>query len=171
MLIERGENMTPVEKAVLEGLDRGIQSELAAYVFYKKALAVCSNDRVKSILTWLADEERTHYRVLEREYDSLVRSEKWVSYNDIMREAGLPDLDEKMQEVHEDFLKEVDENITPKRILEIGLMLEERACALYQGLAHATEDPAGKETYEFLGRFEQGHVDRIREVMKELGYM
>ena len=98
--------MTPVEKAALEGLDKGIQAELAAYVFYKKALPVTSDERVKSLLMWLADEERMHYRVLEREYDSLVRSEKWVSYNDIMREAGLPDLDERMQEVHEESLKE-----------------------------------------------------------------
>ncbi len=162
--------MTPVEKAVLAGLDRGIQAELAAYVFYKKALAVTDNDKVKAILAWLADEERMHYRVLEREYDSLVRSEKWVTYNDIMRQSGLPDLDEKMQEVHEDFLDEVDENISSKRILEIGLMLEKRAAALYAGLADATEDPAGKETYKFLVKFEEGHVAKIESVMKELGF-
>ncbi len=162
--------MTPVEKAALKGLDKGIQSELAAYVFYKKALVVTANEKVKSLLVWLADEERMHYRVLEREYDSLVRSEKWVTYNDIMREAGLPDLDERMQEVHEDFLKEIDGNITPERILKIGLMLEERACALYEGLAYSTEDPAGKETYEFLSRFERGHVNKIKTLMQELGY-
>jgi rubrerythrin len=162
--------MTPVEKSVLAGLDRGIQAELAAYVFYKKALVVSDNDRVKSLLTFLADEERMHYRVLEREYDSLVRSEKWVTYNDIMRQSGLPDLDERMQEVHEDFLEEVDESITPKRILEIALSLETRARDLYAGLADTIDDPAGKETYQFLSKFEQGHVDKISTLMKELGY-
>ncbi|MCK4657709.1 MAG: ferritin family protein [candidate division Zixibacteria bacterium] len=162
--------MTPVEKATLAGLSKGIQAELAAYVFYKRALAVCIDDKVKLLLSWLAEEERTHYFALEQQYDSLVRSEMWVTVNDALRQGGLPDIDWEMQEIHEDFLEEVDEKITPKRILEIGLTLEKRACALYAGLADVTDDPAGKETYQFLSRFEQGHVTKIESAMKELGY-
>jgi rubrerythrin len=162
--------MTPVEKAVLAGLSKGIQAELAAYVFYKKALSVCIDDKVKLLLNWLAEEERLHYFTLERQYDILVRSEMWVTINDVMRQGNLPDIDWEMQEIHEDFIEEVDENITPMRILEIGLALEKRACALYAGLADVTDDPAGKETYQFLSRFEQSHVDKIESAMKELGY-
>jgi rubrerythrin len=162
--------MTPVEKAVLAGLSKGIQAELAAYVFYKKASAVCTDDEVKLLLNWLAEEERTHYFGLERQYDSLVRSEMWVTVNDAMRQSGLPDIEWKMQGIHEDFIEVVDEKITPKRILEIGLTLEKRACALYAGLADVTDDPAGKETYQFLSRFEQGHVRKIESIMEELGY-
>gem|GEM_PF-307061 len=162
--------MTPVEKAVLAGLSKGIQAELATYVFYKKALEVCIDDKVKLLLNWLADEERTHYFALERQYDNLVRSEMWVTMNDAMRQSGLPDIDWRTQDIHEDFLEEVDEKITSKRILEIGLELEKRAQALYAGLADETDDPAGKETYQFLARFEQGHVNKIESAMKELGY-
>jgi len=161
--------MTPVEKAVIEGINKGIQAELASYVFYRKALDVTKDDRIKEILEWLAGEEKQHYKLLETQHDSLIRSEKWVTYNDIMRSEDLPNIDEHMEEVHDAYLDEVDENITPKRILEIGLALEERARDLYADLAEKMEDPKGKETYEYLVRFETGHVAKIQKLMKDMG--
>jgi rubrerythrin len=42
--------MSPVAKSVLEGLNKGIQAELAAYVFYRKAMDVAKDEKVKEIL-------------------------------------------------------------------------------------------------------------------------
>ncbi len=162
--------MTPVEKSVLEGLSKGIQAELAAYVFYRKAMDVTNDKKVKEILAWLAEEEKQHYKLIEHQYDSLVRSERWVSYNDIMRREDLPDLDEKMEEVHDKYIDEVDENMTPKRILEIGLLLEQRARDLYAELEKKVDDPEGKETYQYLVRFETGHIAKIEAMMKAMGF-
>jgi rubrerythrin len=163
--------MSPVAKSVLEGLNKGIQAELAAYVFYRKAMDVAKDEKVKEILGWLAGEEKEHYRLIERQYDSLVRSEMWVSYNDIMRSEDLPDLDEKMESVHDEYIDEVDENMTPKRMLEIGLSLEKRACDLYTELEQKVDDPKGKETYQYLIRFETGHIAKIQAMMKEMGFV
>jgi rubrerythrin len=160
--------MSPVEKSVLDGLNRGIQAELAAYVFYKKALALTKDARVKDVLSWLAGEERDHYALLERQYDSLVRSEIWVAYSDIMRKEGLPDLDEKMESVHDQFVNEIDKDTMPKRMLEIALALETRAKNLYTELEQKVTDPKGKDTYRYLVRFETGHIAKIQTVMKEM---
>jgi len=161
--------MSPIEKSVLDGLTRGIQAELSAYVFYKKSLNHTKDAKVKEILSWLAGEEKDHYRMLEGQYDSLVRSEMWVAYNDIMLKEGLPDIDEKTEDIHDELIDEVDENITPKRILEIGLILEKRARDLYTELGNQIQDAKGKETYQYLVRFESGHIVKIQGLMKDLG--
>ncbi|MCP4633594.1 MAG: ferritin family protein [candidate division Zixibacteria bacterium] len=159
--------MSPVEKSVLEALSKGIQAELAAYVFYKKGMGVTNSDRLREILGQLAGEEKKHYKALEGQYDNLVRSEMWISYNDVMKQEGLPDIDEKMESVHEDLSDKIDEHSTPLEILEIALFLEKRARDLYTELAEKTTDPSGKETYGYLVKFETGHVKKIEALMKE----
>lgn len=154
-------------KATLEGLSKGIQAELSAYVFYKKAMEVTKNDKLRDLLAILAAEEKVHYRILEGQYDSLVRSEMWVTYNDILNREGLPDIDERMADVHLKLLEELTETASPMRILEIALRLEEQARDLYADLGQKTDDPNGKETYEYLVKFENTHVKKIQTMMKE----
>ncbi|MBD3381526.1 MAG: hypothetical protein GF404_04940 [candidate division Zixibacteria bacterium] len=160
--------MAAVSQAVLDGLNQGIQAELASYVFYKKSMDVTDRDDLKDLLAQLASEEKSHYKILERQYDSLVRSEMWVTYNDTMKEPGLPNLDEKMEDVHEDFIDEISSQITPKRILDIALSLEIRARDLYAGLAKQIDDPSGKETMEYLSKFEDTHVRKIKKLQEEV---
>jgi rubrerythrin len=161
--------MAPVSQTVLDGLNTGIQAELAAYVFYRKAMTFLRDESLIELLGSLAAEEKDHYRVLEKTYDNLVRSEMWVAYNDIMLKPGLPDLDEKMEEVHTDFIDEIGEETIPMRVLEIALSLEQRARDLYAGLADRVDDPKGKEMFTFLSNFEKGHAIRIQKMMANLG--
>jgi rubrerythrin len=159
--------MSPVEKAVLDGLNKGIQAELAAYVFYKKCLKITKNNRIQDILTKLASDEKDHYRILEGQYDNLVRSEMWVTYNDILRKPGLPNIDEKTEDVHEILIEKVNSKSTPLEMLEIALQLEQRARDLYSDLAEKTIDPKGKDTYSYLSKFESGHVAKVKKMMEE----
>jgi rubrerythrin len=159
--------MSPVEKSVLEGLNKGIQAELAAYVFYKKGLKITKNDKLREILSKLAYDEKDHYRILEGQYDSLVRSEMWNTYTDILRREGLPNIDEKLDEVQDTLISKINDSSTPGQILEIALKLEERARDLYIDLAKIVTDPKGKDTYEYLAKFETGHVNKIKKLMEE----
>lgn len=159
--------MSPVEKAILDGLTRGIQAEIAAYVFYKKCMEITKDDRLKNILAQLATEEKDHYRILEGQYDSLVRSEMWVTYNSVLKKKGLPDIDEKMEKVHDEYINKITEASKPMEILKTALDLEERTHDLYTKLASKTNDPNGKETYEYLAKFENGHAIKIKKMMGE----
>jgi rubrerythrin len=159
--------MTPVEKIVLDGLSKGIQAELAAYVFYKKSLEFTHDAKLRETLEYLAGQEKDHFLILEGQYDSLVRSEMWNTVTDVMRREGLPNIEEQTEKVHDDLIEEVSESTTPMRILEIALILEERAYNLYSDLAKKVEDPKGKETYEYLSNFEMGHVKKIKLIMED----
>lgn len=160
--------MAAVSQAVLDGLSTGIQAELAAYVFYTKGLKITKDDRLKDLLGKLAAEEKDHYKILERQYDNLVRSEMWVAYNDIMLQPGLPEMDEKMEDVHNEHIDEISDQTPPMRILEIALMLEERARDFYAGMADKVDDPKGKNMFSYLSKFENGHVTKIQKLMNEL---
>lgn len=159
--------MPPAPKATLEGLSKGIQAELSAYVFYKKGMELTKSDKLKDLLAILAAEEKVHYRILEGQYDSLVRSEMWNTYTDVLNRPGLPEIDERMAEVHHQMLDEISGTTPPVRILEMALMLEEQARDLYSDLAGKTEDPKGKETYNYLVKFENTHVTKIKTLIKE----
>ncbi len=158
--------MSPVEKAVLDGLNMGIEQELAAYVFYKKGMELTDDEKISELLGKLALEEKDHFRILEGQYDSLVRSEMWNTINDVMRREGLPDIDEKMADVHHELIDEVNESTTPLRILEIALILEKQARDIYTDLAAKVEDPKGKDMYKYLSKFENGHVIKIKKMME-----
>jgi rubrerythrin len=159
--------MSPVEKLILDGLNKGIQAELAAYVFYKKGLKIAKDSKLREILSKLAYDEKDHYRILEGQYDSLVRSEMWNTYSDVLRREGLPNIDEKIDDVQEILINKINDSSTPFQILEIALKLEERARDLYISLANMTVDQKGKDTYEYLAKFETGHVNKVKKMMEE----
>ena len=158
--------MTPVHPDTLAALTAGIQSEVASYVFYLEASKKTDGD-LKDTLEHLALEEKEHFQILERQYDSLVRSEKWISIADILKKEGLPEIGEEMTRKHQALLDEValaDSNLA---ILDIALRLEEEANQLFTSAAEKTESPEGKEMFQQLARFEQGHMNKINELRKK----
>lgn len=158
--------MTLSEKTVLDGLSKGIQAELSSYVFYKKSLEIVKDDKVRDMLKRLASDEKEHYKILEGQYDSLVRTEMWNTISDVLRQEGLPDIEENMEKVHDELIEEISSVTTPSRILEIAYILEERARNIYADLLRKVDDPRGKKTYEYLMKFETGHMNKVKSMMK-----
>ncbi len=152
----------------LDILSGGINSELAAYVFYKKAAEKVGNDKYVEAFKKLAGEEKDHYWTLEAEYDSLVRSEKWNTYSDLMRKTGLPDMPEEMSETHRKRIDMLDTISEIDKILEIALELEQDAYDYYSSQIEKLDDPVAREMLDYLSKFELGHVNLIRKWIKEL---
>jgi len=155
-----------VHPDTLAALTAGIQSEVASYVFYLEASKKTDSD-LKATLQHLAREEKEHFQVLERQYDSLVRSEKWISAADILKQEGLPEISEEMTRRHQALLDEVAKADSNLAILDIALRLEEEACDLFTSALDQVESPEGKEMFQRLARFEQGHVNKITELKKK----
>ena len=161
--------MTPVEQEVLMALTSGIQSEVASYVFYLEAAQKSAADSVKGVLEKLAYEEKDHYHILERQYDSLVRSEKWISTSDILKQEGLPEINEAMSAEHQGLIDEVAATDSLEQILTIAYRLEEEAYTLFAGAVDKVKSDEGKKIFQQLAKFEQGHMDLIAEMQKKLG--
>jgi hypothetical protein len=113
-------------------------------------------------------EEKDHYWTLEGEYDSLVRSEKWITYNDILRKNDLPEMPEEMTETHKKRLETLDLLNDEISILRMAVELEEEARDLYRSQVDAVDDPTAREMYSFLAKVEQGHVNVINSWIGKL---
>lgn len=159
--------MTPVNQETLQALTSGIQAEVASYVFYREALKKQQAVEIKTILEELALEEKRHFHLLERQYDSLVRSEKWISTADIMKQEGLPDVPEDMSQTHRELIAEVARTNSLKEILGIALRLEEQARDIYVKALTFVQSDDGKKMFERLVSFEEGHVRKVRGMLEK----
>ena len=157
--------MTPAPKEVLEALTTGIQNEVASYVFYVTAAKRDIAAEFKEILERLAREEREHFQILERQYDSLVRSEKWISTADILKQKGLPEIGEDMSSQHKELLNQIAAADSMQSLLETALRLEEDAADLYANAAAKADSPEGKNMFQRLVKFEEGHQRTIKEML------
>jgi len=160
--------MPEAQKEILEALTAGIQSEVASYVFYIEAMKKNESAKIKSVLEKLALDEKEHFHILERRYDSYVRSEKWNTTADVLRQPGLPEVSEKMNETHRELIKEVARSKSLTTILDIAFRLEKEANELFDDAAKKADSKEARTMFEQLARFEEGHMNLIDGMRAEL---
>jgi len=160
--------MTPVNPKVLESLSWGVSAEVKAYVFYKEAAKAVKSEELKKTMLELAAEEKKHYQVLERQHHLLIKSEQWVTYNDILKQEGLPDIDEEMAGKHKAVIDQARNAESEREILDIAYELERKANEVYSMAAERATDPEEKKTFEFLAKFEKGHMQLIKKMIDAL---
>jgi rubrerythrin len=160
--------MAPVNPKVLESLNIGISSEIKSYVFYMEAAKSIHAAGLEETLLKLAGEEKEHYKILERQHHSLITSEQWVSYNDILKQTGLPEINEEMAETHKALIDSARSAKDKRGILEIALGLEKEAFDLFSKAADEATDDEEMKTFQFLAKFEMGHINLITGMIKSL---
>jgi len=152
----------------LKYLNLGIQSEIAAYVFYLRASKMIADEKLRTILDSLALDEKHHFLVLEEEYDRHVRSEMWAPYKDILVRDGLPEIDELIQDTHKELLGKIGGVKSARQILEMALSLEQEAFDLFSVASGKATEPEVKKVFDHLASFEQGHVKTIEKALAAL---
>lgn len=160
--------MSPVHPDILAALTAGIQAEVAAYVFYQEAHKHFDQPELKEIMERLANEERNHFHHLERQYDSLVRSEKWISTADVLKQDGLPEIDEDMAQRHKDMIDKIKAAKDQRAILQIALDFEIEARDLYTSASIQADSREAKDTFDALTKFEDAHVKIIGDLIAKL---
>jgi rubrerythrin len=144
-------------------LNLGIESEIAAYVFYKRARRLVDDESLQTILDRLASDEKGHFLILENEYDENVRSECWAPYKDLLAQQGLPEIDELVQETHKELLGKIARLRDKRGVLEMALSLEKEAFGLFSDASAKSKSPDVKKVFEHLAAFEKGHVQTIEK--------
>jgi rubrerythrin len=157
-----------IAEDALKFLNLGINSEIAAYVFYKHAGAIVKEKGLQDTLFKLANDEKGHFLTLEDLYDRNVRSEMWAPYKDILNKEGLPDIDELVQDTHKELLSRIREVATKREVLEMALLLEKEAFALFSEASDKMKSPELKKVFDFLAGFERNHVQLIEKELAAL---
>jgi rubrerythrin len=133
-----------VAEEALKFLNLGIESELAAYVFYRRSSKTIGDENVRKVLDGLAMDEKQHFLQLEEAYD------------------------EQMQETHKELLGKIPNLKSRKDVLEIALALEKEAADLYRNASSKAKDPEIKKIFEHLVAFEKVHVKKIEKALAAL---
>ncbi len=157
-----------VNQEALKFLNLGIESELAAYVFYRRASKMIGDESIRKVLDDLSMDEKEHFLQLEDAYDKNVRSEMWAPYKDIMTRDGLPEIDELMQETHKELLGKIPRLKNRKDVLEMALALEKEAADLYRNASSKAKDPEIRRIFDHLVAFEKVHVKKIEQALTSL---
>ena len=157
-----------VTEEALKFLNLGIESELAAYVFYRRASKTIGDESLRNVLDGLSMDEKEHFLQLEDAYDRNVRSELWAPYKDIMSREGLPDIDEMMQQTHKELLGKIPRVKSRKDVLEMALLLEKEAADLYRDASSKAKDPEIRKIFDHLVAFEKVHVKKIEKALSAL---
>jgi rubrerythrin len=152
----------------LKFLNLGIESEIAAYIFYKKAGRIVQDTGLQETLLKLAGDEKGHFLSLEDIYDRNVRSEMWAPYKDILGKEGLPDIDELVQDTHKELLARIRGVATKREVLEMALMLEKEAFTLFSEASAKMKSAELKKVFDFLSGFERNHVQLIEKELAAL---
>ena len=152
----------------LKFLNLGINSEIAAYVFYKQAGRIVQDTGLRDTLLKLAGDEKGHFLSLEDIYDRNVRSEMWAPYKDILGKEGLPDIDELVQETHKELLARIRGVASKREVLEMALGLEKEAFTLFNEASAKMKNPELKKVFDFLAGFERNHVQMIDKELAAL---
>lgn len=152
----------------LKYLNLGIESEIAAYVFYKRAMKLIADPSLRDILAKFAGDEKGHFLTLEDAYDRQVRSECWAPYKDILKRDGLPDIDELVQETHKELLAKIGKLRTKKDVLQMALLLEKEALDLFNNASCRAKEPEAKKIFDYLSSFEKGHVQSVEKELAAL---
>ena len=152
----------------LKFLNLGINSEIAAYVFYKQAARIVRDTGLRDTLLKLAGDEKGHFLSLEDIYDRNVRSEMWAPYKDILGKEGLPDIDELVQETHKELLARIRGVASKREVLEMALGLEKEAFTLFNEASAKMKNPELKKVFDFLAGFERNHVQMIDKELAAL---
>ena len=157
--------MTPVNPEILNALSAGIKAEVAAYVFYITAVKKVEAAGFKDVMERLAHEEKKHFHILERQHDSLMRSEKWISTADVLKEEGLPEIGEDMMSIHKELIGEIESADSVQKVLDIAYRLEEDAYNVYKRELDRSDSDEGRQIFSQLARFEQGHMAVVKDLM------
>jgi rubrerythrin len=157
-----------IKEEGLKYLNLGINSEIAAYVFYQRASKMIEDESLRKVLDQFAMDEKGHFLALENAYDKNVRSEMWAPYKDILSREGLPEIDELVQDTHKELLGKIRNLKTKKDILQMALMLEKEAFDLFHEISSKAKDPDIKKVFDYLADFERGHVHMIERALASL---
>ena len=159
--------MAPNDPSTLLALSAGIQSEIAAYVFYLEAIKKVKNQELEEILTKLAYEEKAHFHTLERQHHSRIKSEKWISIADVMKRDGLPEIEEDMAADHQELINLVRDTSSIREVLDIAYKLEEDSHNLFSREAERADTEDAKKIFTDLARFEKGHMGVVQDMIKK----
>lgn len=143
---------------IVRGLTIAIELEMKSRQYYQSKMNEIKNQTGRSLLSFLANEELAHLKILEDVKQKMEGNKKWIEIKEINpREIPKPRLfDGKQTEPRIEFAS------NDRDILLAAMNAERKSEEYYARMSSRTKDLKGKGFFETLARFEKDHYDTIR---------
>ena len=152
------------ENRTLEILKAAILLERRGKAFYEAAAEKAEGAAVKELFQTMAKEEDDHVRELSEQYKAFAQDGKFAS-----KEYSREEHHEAASTVLSDELRnEISAASFEAAAIAAAIQLELRAIELYRERAKSAEDPQERELYEWLSKWEVGHLEFLNEIDHEL---
>ncbi len=141
-------------------LKRAMAIEREGHGFYLKAAQTTEDEKGRETFTTLAEDERKHLELINRQYKALRGEGRWV------RSAEAKPVDADLSKpLFPKWRGALGKTITARSgdrgALLFGLDIETKSYDLYRNAALRTGDPLGKAMFEFLAGEERSHFDTL----------
>ena len=147
---------------IVRGLTIAIELEMKSRNYYQTKSNEMKNLNGKILLSFLANEELSHLKMLERVKRNLEASNKWIEIEEITpREMGKPRLFEGKQTE-----PKIKATSSDKDILLAAMSAERKSEEYYHRMSQKIKDVKGKDLFQTLAKFERTHYKTIRELLK-----
>lgn len=144
----------------LKALEQAMQLERDGRAFYLQAAERTSDRRGREMYLSLADDEKLHLQLLERQYHAVKANQGWQALPEIW------DIDTGWDEplFPKDktlFEKAVHPEASDLDALIFALQIEHKSFELYRQWAQKSSEPAAKAMYKWLACAERGHFNQL----------
>lgn len=157
--------MAQDNKRLIEGLEKAMRAEMEGFHFYTLAAQNTKDATGQETFKYLAEEEKDHFNFLKAHLESVTSSETIAEGVSL----GAP---KDIGGDHPIFSTEIKERIGKAHYemtaLAIGIQLEKSAVDFYRAEAEASENPAVKDFYLDLMRWEEKHLAAFQGEMDTL---
>lgn len=149
-----------VTKSALKPLSQALKLEREGRAFYIKAADEALDDKARAMFLSLADDERLHAEMIERQLHALEGEGQYVLLPDL--KAPRIDLNARLFPPERDKIAaKVGANPNELDALHVALENEVKSYDLYRGAADAAKVAAAKEMYTWLAAAELTHYNLL----------
>ncbi len=147
----------------LEVLKRAYILEKKGKAFYSAAAEQATDTTVKEFFGQMAEEEKIHMRIIERQFNSYMKRGGFKTDpadNDAI-EKTFPDI------LSKSLKGKISAVSFEAAAISAAIAFEEKAVNLYSKQAEVAEDPDEKKIYQWLTTWERKHLNDLIEIDKE----
>jgi rubrerythrin len=142
-------------KVALSALERAMEVERQGKAFYEEAAERVQDPMGKAVFQTLARDEIEHLRLLQAEYEAIESDQDWMELDEA--KVCVPQAPLKVYPDQREAALVIPPDATDLDALKLAMDFEQKGYDAYSKSGAETDDPKGKEVFEFLAKQENEH--------------
>jgi len=151
------------ESKEIEVLKKALLLERQGRAFYQRVSKDSESQAVSSLFAIMAEEEGKHIEYLSKQFANVAASGEFLQH-----ETEGADQTAVQEILSSDIRSQISAAVYEAAAISAAIEMENRAVAVYSERAGASKDPRERKLYDWLARWETGHLRFLAEINDQL---